>query len=194
MKLRVQLVILLAAAMAAAQNAATVTKPVDVSKVVIEALTARGFTAEELPTTWDLSALPAALSPDLRVEQVSWDWLRGLIQIRLQCAPQSPCMPLLIQGRVAPQAEASVRAKLTEGRAHSGNTTARRPRQEGRAAILVQAGKPAILFWQRDRLRVSTPVTCLRNGRNGDEVPVRTREGKRLLKAQVVGVGTVAVF
>jgi Chaperone for flagella basal body P-ring formation len=167
-----------------------------VSNRVFDALLSRGLAADELPATLDFSMVTVAREHDLRVQHISWDGVRRLIQIRLGCEAASPCMPVLIQAGVPPAMEARVRAKLTQGRrqpegVQAENLPQARPRH---APILVKAGKAATLLWQRDGLRVTTPVVCLRSGEIGDQVPVRTREGKHLLNAQVVGVGMLAVF
>jgi hypothetical protein len=161
-----------------------------ISDRVTTALLSRGLTFEELPAKFDLGAVPAAHAKTLRVQQVSWDVVRRLIQIRLGCESAGQCMPALIQARVPEGREASVRAKLTEGvRDSVAHTSHLR-----RTPILVQAGKPATLLWEREGMRLTTQVMCLRSGRIGDQVAVRIRERKRLLQAQVVGAGMVVVF
>lgn len=198
MKLAIQFVVWLTTAVALAQSTDTmlVRKREAVSKIVIESLVSRGLGPEELPRSLDLSALPAAAASELRVQNVSWDRVRRVIQIRLQCEAENRRMAFLVQGRVPQDAEASVREKLADNRQALMKTEAGKLRvaRTGRTPILVQAGKPATLLWQKEAMRLSTPVVCLRSGRYGDQIPVRTREGKHIMRARVVGVGTVAVL
>ena len=64
-----------------------------ISDSVTTALLSRGLTFEELPAKFDLGAVPAAHAKTLRVQQVSWDVVRRLIQIRLGCESAGQCMP-----------------------------------------------------------------------------------------------------
>ena len=61
-----------------------------------------------------------------------------------------------------------------------------------RSVVVAPAGTPARLQVERDHVRISLPVICLQNGKRGQTIRVRTIEGRRVMRAKVMGEGTMA--
>ena len=155
-----------------------------VRKMVVDALRARGLQRDEMPTELNLELVPEHVS--LRVEDVFWDSIRRVVQIRMACEQSAMCLPFLINARVSQANESAVRDKLSRGMAPAVG-------RSQRAKTLVQNGKPATLFVQNQGLRITTPVVCLQRGTEGQWVRVRIAKSKSIVLAQVVGAGLVSV-
>jgi len=59
------------------------------------------------------------------------------------------------------------------------------------AERLVAPGETATLTWDQGGIRVVLPVTCLDAGAMGQFVRVRLKNATRILRAEVVGAGTL---
>lgn len=153
-------------------------------KIIVDALTARGLQPDEMPSELNLTMAPENVS--LQVEDVFWDSIRHVVQIRMACEQPAMCLPFLIAARVPPGNESAVREKLSRGIAPS-------VRRTHGAPALVRNGKPATLRVQNYGVRISTPVVCLQPGAEGEWVRVRIAKTRSIVLAQVVGAGLVSV-
>ena len=80
--------------------------------------------------------------------------------VELRCAKPTRCVPMLAT------VDVNDRSLLA---AHS-----------TRPKMVVRAGESKRLVSSNAGIRISHPVTCLRSGRAGDKIPVRSRDSRRL--------------
>lgn len=121
----------------------------------------------------------------LELTRVFWDpALRGW-EYALRCVHAGDCVPFLVRRILtatntrAASAEQSV-VRFQKDKPQSPN-----------APLAVQVGQTATLFWEQDGIRAVLPVTCLDRGSVGSLVRARTKNGNRILRAEVVSAGVL---
>ncbi len=130
----------------------------------------------------DLDCAAARSVPEnssLELWKTAWNARLQRREFTLRCTRREDCVPFLVWEReqqpgVAP---ASLR-NLPETSA-------------SRIVPLVKPGQTAALTWEQAGIRIVLPVTCLEGGGLGQFVRVRFQSAPRVLRAEVVGAGTV---
>jgi hypothetical protein len=145
----------------------------------------------------DLDCAGARRIPEdapLEVTKTSWSAALERWEFALRCARPGDCVPFLVWahkpgtgvgGVAGPQAGASLSVNA------SGESSSHLRSVAGGAERLVAPGETATLTWDQAGIRVVLPVTCLDAGAMGQFVRVRLKNAARILRAEVVGVGTL---
>lgn len=146
------------------------------------------------PSSWrkDLDCAAARGIPEearLELTKSSWSQALERWEFALRCARPGDCIPFLVwaprPGVAGSQAGASGSANASaESFSHLRSVA-------GGGERLVAPGQTATLTWDQAGIRVVLPVTCLDAGALGQFVRVRLKNAPRVLRAEVVGVGTL---
>jgi hypothetical protein len=128
----------------------------------------------------------------LEVTKSGWNMALERWEFALRCARPGDCIPFMVwvpgakaASAMASQSEARRRARAS-GKFSSGLEDGANGKQG-----LVKAGQTATLTWDERGIRVVLPVTCLDGGGLGQFVRVRLQNAPRILRAEVVGSGTL---
>ena len=153
-----------------------------------------------VPSRWreDLECAAARGIPEetsLELTKTSWNAALERREFALRCARPEDCVPFLVWAR-EPKAAAAGVARPQSGavrgfRASTGSLP--RLRKGSGEQRLVEPGQTAVLTWDQAGIRVVLPVTCLDAGALGEFVRVRLKNAARILRAEVVGAGTLRV-
>jgi Chaperone for flagella basal body P-ring formation len=144
----------------------------EVWQAVASDLRQRGLHKEQLPSTEDLDlpvAVPAAEGRTLRVAAACWEAGLARLQFRLECREPGQCIPFLAYARTT--------EKIMLGSCRS--KSAAPPHK-----VAVRPGQRAMLVSDSNRLRLTTSVTCLERGAEGDIVRVKNQDG-HIFRARV---------
>jgi hypothetical protein len=128
----------------------------------------------------------------LEVAKSGWNAARARWEFALRCARPGDCIPFMVW--VAAAKSASAMASLSEARRRASASGKFSPGLEDGTNDnqgLVKAGQTATLTWDERGIRVVLPVTCLDAGGLGQFVRVRLKNAARILRAEVVGQGTL---
>jgi hypothetical protein len=114
----------------------------------------------------------------LQVVEVA-PWVKNTLKAKLRCLDPHACLPfyVLITG-TAEHRERSPEAVEPAARVEMSGT---KP--------LMHSGDPATMIFANHGLRISMPVICLQNGRQGQTVRVTTADHRRFYKAEILGPG-----
>jgi hypothetical protein len=127
----------------------------------------------------------------LEVTNVSWDRALHGWEFSLRCRPAAECVPFMVreragEGRIDARSPAFGRRDpfsygplISEVRAISSKTS------------LVKVGQAAVLIWEDKGIRVTLPVICLQSGGKGEFVRARLKDSERIMRAEVVSIGTL---
>jgi Chaperone for flagella basal body P-ring formation len=142
------------------------------------------------PSRWreDLECAGARGVPgDAPLELTKTGWSAALErrEFALRCARPRDCVPFLVWVHEPKAAVGAASQSLQASGASSSRTFA-----SGRER-LVAPGQTASLTWDQAGIRVVLPVTCLDAGGLGQFVRVRLKNAARILRAEVVGQGTL---
>jgi hypothetical protein len=121
----------------------------------------------------------------LELMRVFWDPALQGWEYSLRCVRPSDCVPFLVR---------QIPAASSPGAASQTASDLRFPKnqpQSASAPLAVQVGQTATLFWEQDGIRAVLPVTCLDRGAVGSLVRARTKNGNRILRAEVVSAGVL---
>jgi len=149
----------------------------EVHRAVLAEFRARGVPGDALPTGGDIelpAAVPATVERRLRVTASCWNETLALLQFRLECAQAGQCLPFFAFVR-GPRPEAA------ESCQSAPNVRAARPRLR---KPVVRAGDRATVVFRGPQVRLTTTVTCLDRGSEGDIVRVKNQDG-RVFRARV---------
>jgi hypothetical protein len=122
----------------------------------------------------------------LELTKSSWNAALQRREFALRCVRPEDCVPFLVWVHEEKTARAQV--------ADAPNGASRRfaPSSSANSAgHLVKPGQTAMLTWDESGIRVVLPVTCLDAGAMGQLVRVQFKNTARILRAEVVGDGTV---
>ena len=154
----------------------------EVRAAVSAELRALGVSEDQLPTLKDIeipAVVPAAIRHALRVVSVCWDANLSRAQFRLECREAGDCLPFLAYARLqSPQVAATVREQSCRSAPRS-----QRPRGPARKPV-VRAGDHATVVFHSSKMHVTSVVTCLDRGAEGDIIRVRNQDG-HIFRARV---------
>lgn len=148
----------------------------------------RGLSQAQWPRIEDLDlpvALPAVAGRKLRVSSACWDERPQRTQFRLECGEPGQCLPFLVYVHV----RAGVRdegARAAPCRLESESRPASEASPKPLAKPTLHAGDRATAVFVSDRLRITTTVTCLERGREGEVIRVRNQDGE-VFRARISG-------
>jgi hypothetical protein len=167
---------------------------------VVADLHARGLAEPQLPRIEDLdlpAALPAVAGRKLRVSSACWDEGPQRTQFRLECGEPGQCLPFLVY--VHDFAHNYVHNHIDVHSRDEGKALGVGPcRQESESRPMsqaapkplskptVRAGDRATAVFVSARLRITTSVTCLERGREGEVIRVRNQDGE-IFRARISG-------
>jgi len=132
-------------------------------------------------------------SASLEFVRQQWDPAAGTWNLVVRCRRSSDCVPFLIRlpGILRTGFAPPVRSRKTSS-AVAIPAGAESAGEQG-GPVVVRRGGRAILVWDQEGIRLVAPCLALEEGRQGETVRVRTLRGGRVLRAVVVGAGTVRV-
>jgi hypothetical protein len=157
--------------------------PVDASLTSARELT----TAQPLPGR-ELDCGRAGRIPrdaPLELIRAFWDPALQGWEYSLRCVRPSDCVPFLVRQIPAASKPGAASKTASDLRFPKGQP------QSANAPVAVQVGQTATLFWEQDGIRAVLPVTCLDRGAVGSLVRARTKNGNRILRAEVVSAGVL---
>jgi len=166
----------LSGCLVSAQDARAPMTPVskdEVRNAIAADLRARGVPGDELPPADDIelpAAVPAAAGHSLRVAASCWDSSLARAQFRIECREAAQCLTFFAYVRWAPPAGRLV------GQSCQGSANVRRANSAARKAV-VRPGDRATVVFQGTRMRLTSVVTCLDRGAEGDVIRVRNQDG-----------------
>lgn len=143
------------------------------------------------PENFDCAAARIPQEASFEVTKTAWDPLLQRWEFVLRCGKAQECVPFLVWARQTMRPRGS--SETNEG--ESGNSRSERresalPAPAG-GGYLVKRGQTAILRWDGGGIRVALPVTCLEDGAPGERVRVRFRNAAQVLRAEILGDGTL---
>jgi hypothetical protein len=118
----------------------------------------------------------------LELIRVFWDPALRTWEYSLRCVRSSDCVPFLVR-------PASYAAESKAAASATGFASRRERPQPAAVPPVVQVGQAATLLWEQDGIRAMVPVTCLDHGAIGTVIRARTKNGNRILRAEVVSAG-----
>jgi hypothetical protein len=127
------------------------------------------------------------IAEDAELELIKSAWDAGLRrwEFLLHCVRPEECVPFMVSARDPGQGSSPYAASSAE--------SSTRVQSAAGFALLVRPGETAMLTWDQAGIRVTLPVTCLDAGGLGQYVRVRLKSTPQILRAEVVGNGTVQV-
>lgn len=141
------------------------------------------------PSRWqqDLDCAGArgiAVAAGLELTRNSWNAALQRREFALRCVRPEDCVPFLVWVHEEKTSSAPV--------ANSGTSRHFAPSLGANVAgHLVKPGQTAMLTWDESGIRVVLPVTCLDAGALGQFVRVQFKNTARILRAEVVGDGSL---
>jgi hypothetical protein len=122
----------------------------------------------------------------LEITGSSWNAALQRREFRLRCLHAEDCVPFLVWVHEAPPGSSPEHSYVAAEKPFvpAGGGV-------GGADLLVKAGQTATLIWEGAGIRVVLPVTCLDAGGRGEFVRVRFKNTARVLRAEVLGDGTL---
>jgi hypothetical protein len=143
------------------------------------------------------AATRIAAGSALEVTKISWDAGLRSWEILVRCLRRSDCVPFLIR---VPQTDAEGRRDVFSASTIPAASPFPTPASRSTLLLLqkatnlpstavpalVRPGQAITLVWERAGIRLSLPVICLDRGGAGQWVRARTRNGSRILRAEVM--------
>lgn len=123
----------------------------------------------------------------LELTRIFWDPALQGWAYSLRCVHAGDCVPFLVRQITAHK----VSTAALPGTSFQGASFHKNNPQSANAPLAVQVGQTATLFWEQDGIRAVLPVTCLDRGSVGSLVRARTKNGNRILRAEVVSAGVL---
>lgn len=133
----------------------------------------------------------------LELIRVFWDPALRTWEYSLRCVHPSDCVPFLVRKIQVRQIQArQIQLQQDSNTAKpsalaSTGFASLRERPEPAAPPVVRVGQAATLFWEQDGIRATVPVICLDHGAVGTLIRARTKNGNRILRAEVVSAGVL---
>jgi hypothetical protein len=135
-----------------------------------------------------LSAVTATVArPRLKVVSVD-SFYEGSAKAMLKCEKTSICLPFYVVLHWKDLEEARNGVAAWQGTAAP--RTLRRSIYSA-SEVMVRSGKSATLIFEAANIRMTLPVLCLQNGVRGQHIRVKSKDGKKLYMARVIGPGAV---
>lgn len=169
----------------------------EIAQFVAGAASAQDMT--NVPSRWreDLDCAAARGIPEetpLKLTKTSWSAASERWEFLLRCARPEDCVPFLVwvhEPKASFAGMAWARRGTGQGVSASTESAPRLRTGVSRAERLVEPGQTATLTWDQAGIRVVLPVICLDAGALGEVVRVRLKSAARILRAEVVGAGTL---
>jgi hypothetical protein len=117
----------------------------------------------------------------LELLKASWNVGLGRWEFGLRCGRPADCIPFLVWTGEKMPANGLDQSFPRRPETATANSMAR----------LIRTGQTAMLTWEQGGLRIVLPVTCLEAGGLGQFVRVRFKNAPGILRAEVVGAGSV---
>jgi hypothetical protein len=123
----------------------------------------------------------------LKLEHLErWQGDSGLA--RISCAAAGECLPFFVIVRWDDPRE----RELALGAATKEPLPVQKARKnEPAKPFLVRAGESATLFLENAKMHIATPIICLQNGSQGQQIRVSSLDHKRIVMAEVVDFGVL---
>jgi hypothetical protein len=149
----------------------------------------------KVPTRWreDLDCAAARGIPEempLALAKSTWNRTLERWEFALGCARPGDCVPFMVWAHEPKTLLTGMAGSPSATAVHLNEPPRLRPVASG-AERLVAPGETATLTWDQGGIRVVLPVTCLDAGAMGQFVRVRLKNATRILRAEVVGAGTL---
>lgn len=165
----------------------------EVRRTIETALHARGLNPNGLRRLDSLRcSAPISASGAFVVTRVRRDPMLNTIDFRLNCVPQSACLPFLVS--VPDQQLGRVSAEELPARVQRGSSSSLFDggRQhlplvaEPDTPIVVMPGQRLTLLWEKANVRLTRKVICLDRGRPGEEIRTRPVGPGQVVRARVL--------
>ena len=149
----------------------------------------------KVPSRWreDLDCAAARGIPEktpLALAKSTWNERLERWEFALGCARAGECVPFLVWVQ-EPKTSVTRMAGSLGATPQRWNEPPRLRQVASGAERLVAPGETATLTWDQAGIRVVLPVTCLDAGAMGQFVRVRLKNAARILRAEVMGAGTL---
>jgi hypothetical protein len=118
----------------------------------------------------------------LELTKVFWDPALRTWAYALRCARASDCVPFLVR---------QISSTANPQKAPPGFAPLKERARAVDAPPAVRVGQTATLYWEQDGIRAVLPVICLDHGAVGSLIRARTKNGNRILWAEVVSAGVL---
>jgi hypothetical protein len=172
----------------------------EVWQAVLAELRVQGLSDEKLPAIEDLDlpvALPARPGRTLRISSVCWDAGRRRTEFHFECGAPGQCLPFLAYVRDDVHGNANAGGRAGSCRVSGSRLPQSRLAPEAAPQSspqpTVRPGDRATAVFLFDRLRMTTSVTCLQRGREGEVIRVRGPDG-RIFQARISGPALLEVL
>jgi hypothetical protein len=131
----------------------------------------------------------------LELTKTVWNGALQRWEFALRCARPEDCVPFLVwarEGKKHPSQAGNAQSGTVRSLTASAESSAQALAKSGSGTVrLVKPGQTATLTWDQAGIRVVLPVTCLDAGGLGQFVRVRFKNAARMMRAEVVGAGTL---
>ena len=124
----------------------------------------------------------------LELTRSGWNPALQRWEFAVRCAHAEQCIPFLVWRRAVKDASGKLVSLSGMRPASFGGAS---PGRGGEVERLVKPGQTATLSWDEGGIRIVLPVTCLDAGGAGQMVRVRFKNTLRILRAEVLGDGTL---
>jgi len=152
-----------------------------------------GISEDRLPQPADIEMsveTTAAPVRSFRVAGACWDPVREMAQFRIECAQPGQCIPFLVHARID-RAQFDLFAANRGGLDASCRSTPPSAERHSNRPV-VRPGDRAQVLFIGTHMRLSSAVTCLERGSEGDIIRVRNEDG-HIFRARVSGPGLLEV-
>jgi hypothetical protein len=182
------------------QRAGAMKSCAEIARFVASAAPSQGLA--NAPERWqdDLDCAGAGGIPQdmsLELSKTAWNAVLQRWEFALRCSRPEDCAPFLVWTREEKMPAQVAKAQSGTLRQHTflADSSSSRPLEAspggGGHETLVKRGQTATLTWDQGGIRIVLPVTCLDAGGLGQFVRVRFKNTARILRAEVVGDGTL---
>ncbi len=129
------------------------------------------------------AAIPAGAARTLRVSMVCWDADLARAQFQMECRGPGQCVPFLAYADAG--RSTAMGSERIAGSSCRNVSPSRSSHPSTRKAI-VRVGDQATVLFRGSKLRLTSLVTCLERGAEGDLIRVRNLDGQ-IFRARVSG-------
>lgn len=163
----------------------------------------RGLAETKFPQLADIhlpGALPSLTNRSLKVTSACWEELPQRFQFRVECGEPEQCLPFLVYLRndagepardnINLDADGRFETCQPNTRSHK-ISAAQSPTPSPSPAI--RPGDKATAVFVSDNFRMTSSVTCLDRGREGEIIRVRSQNGQ-VFRARISGPGLLAAL
>ena len=170
----------------AAQAVRTPVTREEVWQAIVAELRQRGVSEDQMVSVDELeipSLVPAIEGRVVRVSMVCWDAELQRAQFQMECSKAGQCVPFLAYAATA-RSTAMGSKKFSGSSCRVNKISADAPAPTHKT--LVRVGEHATVFFRGNALNMTSLVTCLERGAEGDLIRVRNQDGQ-IFRARVFG-------